>query len=108
MNAFEKLMRFSDFNSAYAEEYDEVKPSFVQVDVDVLIDENIISEENDTLLDDGRFDDDESNESIDPPVMNFFNLQKKNIFESIDFHFVFSFRHERKNITKRRRRIQHR
>lgn len=62
-------MKLSDFNSVYPEEYVEVKP-FMQVDVDVLIDDNVLSEENDTHFGgyDGHFNEDESNEPIEPLV----------------------------------------
>lgn len=64
VNAFEKLMKLSDFNTAYTDEYDGTK-AFMQVDVDVLMDENVaISEENDTFFDgnDTHVDGNESNE----------------------------------------------
>lgn len=68
INAFDKLMRLSDFNTIYPNQSDETKP-IMQVDVDVLIDENddAVSEEHDTY-----FDNDDTffneNESVEPQV----------------------------------------
>lgn len=73
MNAFEKLMKLSDFNTVYTEEYDEVKPF---MHVDVLIDENdALNEENYTHFDenDTHFNEDETNEAIEPQVNIFLN-----------------------------------
>lgn len=82
VNAFERLMKLSDFNHAQPEEFVDVKP-FMQVDVDVLIDENVLSEENDTHfgIDDAYFNEDDSKESIEPMVKTFFHSK----FCSTDF-----------------------
>lgn len=58
MNAFEKLMKLSDFNSVSIEEYNEVKP-FMHVDVLIDDDNDILSEENDTHFDENNIDFDE-------------------------------------------------
>lgn len=72
VSSFERLMKLSDFNTVYPEEFVEVKP-FMQVDVDVLIDENVLSEDDDTNFDGGdgaHFNEDASNESTEPLVSN--------------------------------------
>lgn len=101
-------MKLSDFNAAYTEDCEEVKHEpFMQVDVDVLIDENTMSEENDILFDgaDGHFEYD-SDDSAEGPV-------KIPIFENFQENFKFSsilnrccclsHRNKRKKNTKRRK-----
>lgn len=107
VNAFEKLMKLSDFNTVYTEEYDEVKPF---MHVDVLIDENdALNEENYTHFDenDTHFNEDETNEAIEPQVNIFLNwvlLPQTHLFQS----FIFPLptkrnKRQRKNIEKRKK-----
>lgn len=68
MNAFEKLMKLSDFNAVNTEDFDEIKPF---MHVDVIIDENDdLSEENDAHFGGNDFNEDNLSDALEPPPVS--------------------------------------